>query len=85
MSNSITWIGMDVHKEHIVVAAVSGAGATAARWETPNTLKGKERLARRLAEFGAVRCACQRERNNHPPWELNFHPPSLSRRVRHGT
>lgn len=57
MSNSTTWIGMDVHKESILVAAVSGAGATAGRWETPNTLKGKERLAKRLLEFGTVRCA----------------------------
>ena len=57
MSNSTTWIGMDVHKESIVVAAVNGAGGMAARWETPNTLKGKERLAKRLSEFGTVRCA----------------------------
>ena len=57
MHDSITWIGMDVHKENIVVAAVNGAGETAARWESPNTPKGKERLAKRLAEFGAVRCA----------------------------
>jgi transposase len=48
---------MDVHKESIVVAAVNGAGAVATRWETPNTLKGKERLAKRLSEFGTVRCA----------------------------
>lgn len=57
MSDSITWIGMDVHKESIVVAAVNGAGETTARWESPNTLKGKERLAKRLSEFGTVRCA----------------------------
>lgn len=57
MQNSITWVGMDVHKESIVVAAVNGAGGTAARWETPNTSKGKERLAKRLLEFGTIRCA----------------------------
>ena len=57
MSNSITWIGMDVRKESIVVAAVNGAGETAARWETTNTSKGKERLAKRLLELGTVRCA----------------------------
>lgn len=57
MHDSITWIGMDVHKESIVVAAVSGAGATGARWETPNTAKGKERLAKRLSELGTIRCA----------------------------
>jgi transposase len=57
MHDSITWVGMDVHKESILVAAVNRAGATAARWETPNTSKGKERLAKRLSEFGAIRCA----------------------------
>ena len=57
MHDSITWIGMDVHKESIIVAAVNGAGATATRWEAPNTVKGKERLAQRLSEFGTIRCA----------------------------
>lgn len=57
MHDSITWIGMDVHKENIVVTAVNGAGATTARWETPNTSKGKDRLAKRLSEFGTIRCA----------------------------
>lgn len=56
MSNSITWIGMDVHKENILAAAVNGAGETLHRWETPNTPKGKERLAKRLAGIGTVRC-----------------------------
>src|SRR4030067_287954 len=28
-----------------------------ARWEAPNPLKGKERLAKRLSEFGTIRCA----------------------------
>src|SRR3990170_3831465 len=57
MHDSTTWVGMDVHKESIVVAAVNGAGTVAARWETPNTSKGKDRLATRLSEFGTVRCA----------------------------
>jgi len=37
---------------------LTGAGATGERWETPNTPKGEERLAKRLGEFGAIRCAC---------------------------
>jgi transposase len=57
MHDSITWIGLDVHKESIIVAAVNGAGATATRWEAPNTVKGKERLAKRLSEFGTMQCA----------------------------
>ena len=56
MSNSTTWIGMDVHKERIHVVAVNGAGHTEARWETPNTTKGKGRLATRLAGLGKARC-----------------------------
>jgi hypothetical protein len=57
MNDSITWIGMDVHMESIIVAAANGAGEMAARWETPNTPKGKEWLAKRLSEFGTIRCA----------------------------
>lgn len=56
MSNSTTWIGMDVHKERIHVVAVNEAGHTEARWETPNTAKGKGRLATRLAGLGKARC-----------------------------
>ena len=56
MSNSITWIGMDVHKENILAAAVNGSGETTFRRETPDTPKGKERPAKRLAGMGAVRC-----------------------------
>ena len=56
MSNSTTWIGMDVHKERIHVIAVNEAGHTEARWETPNTMKGKGRLATRLAGLGKTRC-----------------------------
>ena len=57
MHDSITWIGMDVHKESILAVAVSGnAGTVTARWETPNTTKGKERLATRLSGLGKTRC-----------------------------
>jgi len=57
MHDSITWIGMDVHKERIHVVAVNEAGHTESRWEAPNTTKGKERLATRLAGLGKARCA----------------------------
>jgi len=57
MHDSITWVGMDVHAENIVVAAIGdGSETVRARWETPNTNKGLERLAERLKEFGEVRC-----------------------------
>ena len=53
MSNSTTWVGMDVHKENILSVSISGdSGAVTARWETPNTTKGKERLA----TLGKARC-----------------------------
>jgi len=57
MHDSITWVGMDVHAENIVVAAIRGDSENLqARWETPNTKKGLERLAERLGEFGEARC-----------------------------
>ncbi len=57
MHDSITWVGMDVHRESIQSASVCGdTGAVTARWETPNTAKGKERLAARLAQQGTVQC-----------------------------
>src|SRR5659263_121831 len=57
MSNSITWVGMDVHKENIVTVSISGdSGTVMTRWETPNTAKGKERLAARIAGLGKARC-----------------------------
>jgi hypothetical protein len=40
---------MDVHKENIVTVSISGdSGTGMTRWETPNTAKGKERLAARI-------------------------------------
>ncbi len=58
MDNRITWIGMDVHKESIVVSAVRHASDRAtARFETPNTDTGVHRLVKRLREMGEVRCA----------------------------
>lgn len=57
MSNSITWVGMDVHAENILGAAIRGSSENVlSRWETPHTRNGLERLAARLAEFGEVRC-----------------------------
>ena len=54
MHDSTTGIGMDVHKESILVAAVNGAGATAARWETPNTAK-----MRGAVSFSRLLCGIQ--------------------------
>ena len=57
MSDSTTWVGMDVHKENIVTVSISGdSGTVMTRWETPNTAKGKERLAAHLAGLGKARC-----------------------------
>ena len=57
MQNSITWVGMDVHAENIVLAAVRGSSeAIVFRAEFHNTPKGRERLAGRLAEHPPVRC-----------------------------
>lgn len=57
MQNSITWVGMDVHAENNVLTAVRGrSDAVLFRAEFPNTPKGRERLAGRLAENVPVRC-----------------------------
>ena len=57
MHDFITWIGMDVHKESISVTAVGhDSEGVKARFETPNTDKGVHRLAKRLREWGEVRC-----------------------------
>jgi transposase len=57
MQNSITWVGMDVHAETIVLAALrDSSDAVLFRAEFPNTPKGRERLAGRLAENAPVRC-----------------------------
>lgn len=58
MDNRITWVGMDVHKESIVVTAVRhDSDKATARFEIPNTDTGVHRLVKRLREMGDVRCA----------------------------
>jgi transposase len=57
MQNSITWVGLDVHAESIVLASLAGnSDAVASRAEYPNTPRGRERLAGKLAEAAPVRC-----------------------------
>jgi hypothetical protein len=58
MHDSITWIGMDVHKENILAAAVNGTGETISRCETPNTVVGKEMraLSEKPGEPSALAC-----------------------------
>ena len=57
MQDSTTWVGMDVHKGNIVTVSISGdSGTVMTRWETPNTTKGKERLAGRITGLGKARC-----------------------------
>lgn len=57
MHDSTTWVGMDVHKENLAIAAVAGAGGNVIdRWDVPNTTKGRQRLVLRLRELGSPRC-----------------------------
>jgi len=57
MQDCITWIGMDVHKESIVVTAVGNdPERIRARFELSNTDKGINRLVAKIQEFGNVRC-----------------------------
>ena len=58
MRDSITWVGLDVHKESIAAAAVKGPlGAVVTRLEVPNTEKGLQRLVLRMKELGNPQCA----------------------------
>jgi len=53
MHDSITWIGMDVHKESIVVTAVGNdPERIRSRFELPNTDKGIDPLAASLIAEG---------------------------------
>jgi len=57
MHDSITWVGMDVHKESIVATAVGhDSGEVRTRFELPNTDKGVHRLVQHLRGLGEVRC-----------------------------
>ena len=57
MQDSIIWVGMDVHAETIVLAALrDNSDVVLFRAEFPNTPKGRERLAGRLAENAPIRC-----------------------------
>jgi transposase len=57
MADSITWVGLDVHKENIVAVAIGRDGSHQGRFEMTNSPKGKERLLARLTGFPKVRCA----------------------------
>ena len=57
MNDSITWVGMDVHKDSLVVAALNGeTGNVDWRSEYPNTDKGIRRLASQLKKTDSPRC-----------------------------
>lgn len=57
MTDSITWVGMDVHKDTLVVAAVDGGtGDVAWRSEYPHTDKGLRRLTAQLKKSRSPRC-----------------------------
>lgn len=57
MHDSITWVGMDVHKESLVVVPVEQeSGKAKDRWEIPHTAKGRQRLLGRLRGLKNPRC-----------------------------
>lgn len=57
MNDSITWVGMDVHKDSLVVAALDGeTGNPVWRGEYPNTDKGMRRLVAQLKKSDSPRC-----------------------------
>lgn len=57
MNDSNTWVGMDVHKDSLVVAALNGkTGNVDWRCEYPNTDKGMRRLVSQLKKTDSPRC-----------------------------
>jgi len=57
-TNSITWVGMDVHKNSIKVAALVSGQVEPVEWSEVTTVEAIRRLARRLQRLasGEVRC-----------------------------
>lgn len=56
-NGSTVFVGMDVHKETIHVAAVDARGDLVERWQLPNDEPYLGRMVTRLKGLGAVRCA----------------------------
>ena len=58
MTNAITWVGMDAHKNSIKVAAWVPGQPEPVEWAEDTTVEAMRRLARRLQRLapGEVRC-----------------------------
>lgn len=59
MSQSTTWVGMDVHKKEIAVCVVSSGEEESREWTVPHTKASVSRLIRKLEREGGsgVECA----------------------------
>lgn len=55
-NRSTVWVGMDVHKETIHVAAVGYDGLLIERWQLPNSEPYLGKMVKRLKALGTVRC-----------------------------
>ena len=61
MRDGITWVGMDVHQEQIVVAMLTGWAKEAKEIQAPNTGRGVGKLVRTLKQQGVGRLECAYE------------------------
>lgn len=60
MEKRITWVGLDVHQEEIVVAMLEGSSRRPTEFRVSGDARGVRKLVRRLRELGesgAVECA----------------------------
>lgn len=58
MTDGSTYVGLDVHKKSIVVAALIPGREEAVRWEVPNEARALARLARKLLRESSGQVVC---------------------------
>ena len=61
MEKANTYVGLDVHKDEIVVSMLIGEGSQAIEWKAAHDGRGVRRLVRRLEQRGQGEIECAYE------------------------